>query len=111
VEDTIVGMPLGRATSQNDKPFGSAVAMRGDRQTILQFEFAAIAFISDDRILAAEFIATFQAGPFVQPVLGMMHCVRRLTVHELAVTAMVAAEQKSDSGQLVLGPSDQVMAP
>jgi hypothetical protein len=44
-------------------------------------------------------------------VIGPIHRERGRAVQELAVTAVVAAEQEAHAGELVLRPAEQVMAP
>ena len=54
VEEYVVGMPLRRSAREDRKALWRAVAVRGDGQSVLDLELAAVAFVADDRVLAAK---------------------------------------------------------
>src|SRR5262245_61147648 len=104
-------MPACRAARDDHKIRRRAITAGRNGQSIFQRELAAIAFVAHDGVLAAKLIVALQRRAFEDPVLGTMHRVARLAIHELSVTLVVSAKEKSNACQLVLGPRHQVMTP
>src|SRR3990172_5673105 len=76
----VIGMPAGRAGPQDDKRLRRAVAACGCGQPVLESELAAVTFVADDRILAAELIAAFEIRSLEHPVVRPVHGVRCLAI-------------------------------
>ena len=76
------------------------------RQPVFPTHLTAVAFVANNRILAAKAIIAFQIRAFEQPVFGTMHDKGCRAVHELSMAAMVAAPEESNSRELVFRPTD-----
>ena len=111
VPESVVRMPASRAGCEDDKARGCAVAAGRERQPILDREFTAIAFVADDRVLAAEILTPFQARALEHPVIGTVNTECSFAIHKLSVAQMISAVDKPDPGELVFGPIDEVVAP
>jgi hypothetical protein len=97
----IVGVPADGAGAEDFEGLGRAVLVRGEGQAVAPLEFAAVALVADDGVLGSKAVAALQAGAFVDPVVGAVHDVGGVAVHELAVAAHVAAPEEADAGELV----------
>lgn len=97
----VVGVPAHGAGAEDFEGLRRAVLVRGEGQAVAPLELAAIALVADDGVLRAKAVAALQAGAFVDPVVGAMHDVAGVRVHELAVAAHVAAPEEADAGETV----------
>lgn len=98
----VVGVPADGAGAEDFEGFWRAVLVRGEGQSVAPLELAAVALVADDGVLRAKTVAALQAGAVVDPVVGAMHDVAGLRVHELAVAAHVAAPEETDASETVL---------
>src|SRR5438874_13783791 len=99
-------MPAGWASAENEKILRCAVVAGGNGQPLFQLCLAAVAFVADDRVFAAELIVALQARAGKGPMLGAMNRKRSRAVHELAVTAVIAAPKEANARERVLRPPD-----
>src|SRR5690349_17695267 len=98
-------MPAGWARAEYDEVLWRAVVARGNWQTVFQLRLAAVAFVADDCVFAAELIVALQIRAGKRPVLRPMHRERRRAVHELPVAAVIPTPKETDAGERVLRPA------
>src|SRR5687768_5270829 len=111
IPERIVRMPSRRTRRENGKVLRRAIATRWNGQIVFERELAAVALVTDDGVFAAELVAAFEAGAFKDPMIRPVHAVAGFALHELAVAAMVAAEEEAHASQLILRTLYQVMTP
>jgi hypothetical protein len=104
-------VPLGRRCRENGEGLRRAVFVGWKRQAVAPFEFTAIAFVTDDGVLAAELRIALQIGAFENPVLRAVHFECPAAIHNHLVAEMKSAVEKTHAGELVLGTLQQMMPP
>ncbi len=75
------------------------------------FQFAAIALVTNDRVLASELCVLLHVRSLKDPMIRSMNGERPFAIHELAMTEMVSAEQKTNARQLVFRTLHEMVAP
>ena len=80
-------------------------------QTTFPFQFAAITLVTNDRVLGAELSVLFHVSSLKDPMIGAMDGERPFAIHKLAVTEMVASEQKANASHLIFRAFHEVVAP
>ena len=107
----IVRVPAHWTSREHLKRSRRAVLAGRKRQSLSPGKFAAVTFITDDGVLAAELLATLQAGAGKNPMIGALHLILRRISHKLAMAFAVATPQEADPGHFVLWTLEQVMTP
>ena len=104
-------MPAGGSSGENFEVLRSAIAVGGKWEFVPPLDFAAIAFVADDGVFAADGIAAFEVGAFEDPMISAVGGEGAASIHELAVAFMVASPEEADSCQGVFRATDEVVTP